>query len=229
MIKVFELFVRKPELDLEDYLERLSAAAAGLPAAGARGYIVQRALPLPARADIVQLNVPSSVDAFLEIWADDLDSYRAALASRESEPWRSARAALVLQAKTLVLVERPQIPVPTPRPPARNNAFLTRHQRFTLLQFRHEWHVGHGHMSQHIPYLRGFVPCDVIEVVPQQGGVAELQTDAIEGIAQAYFDSAEDEMAMIRTPQAKEWFAHGAQTFGLIKAFGAREVAAVVP
>ena len=115
-----------------------------------------------------------------------------------------------------------------PRPPTRNNAFLTRNARFDADAFRYEWHIGHGDMCKAVPYLRGFVPCDVIAVLPQ-GEVPELQTDPIEGVAQAYFDKLEDEMAMIQTPEAKAWFAHGAITFGLIKAFGARETVAVMP
>jgi quinol monooxygenase YgiN len=229
MIKIFELLVRKPGQTAEAFLDALTAAAGQLgDAPGVKGYDVQVALGLPARTDIVQLDVPSAVDAFVEVWADTVEDYQAAMASPAGAAWRKARAALVAEAKTLVLQEKPKIPVPQDRPPRRNNAFLTRHARFTPEEFRYEWHIGHGDMCLVVPYLKGFVPCDVIDVLPQTD-VPELQTDQIEGIAQAYFDTLEEEMAMIKTPEAKAWFAHGAQTFGLIKAFGAIETVSAPP
>lgn len=229
MIKIFELLIRDPRHSAESFMSQLSAASSHLRTAqGVRGFTVQQALRLPARADIVQLNIPANLDAFVEVWADDVASYRRALTTPAGRAWSVARGALMHSAKTLVLDEHALIEVPRPRPPTRNNAFLTRNARFTPEQFRHEWHVGHGQMCRTVPYLKGFVPCDVLELLPQTD-VPEMKTDSIEGVAQAYFDSPEDELAMIRTPEAKLWFAHGAETFGLIKAFGARETVAAVP
>lgn len=230
MIKIFELLRRIDGADHEVCLAGLTAAAAGLAdLGGLRGFTVQEALPLPARKDIVQLAIPADVDAFVEFWFDDLATYHAAMQSEAGQAWRKARAASVGSARTLVVEERAIMPVPTKRPPARNNAFLTRNARFATKQdFLDEWLVGHGDMCLSIPYLRGFVPVVVTEVLPQSD-VAEMDMDEVEGIAQAYFDTPEEEMLMIHTPEAKEWFAHGATTFGLIKAFGARETAASIP
>ena len=229
MIKIFELLVRKPGIDAAAYLQQLQDAGLELAKADAcLGYTVSESLPLPAREDIVQLDIPGTVDAFVEIWAADMPAYEALMESAAGTQWREMRAALVQAAKTLCVEEHPLIDVPASRPPARNNAFLTRHERLSREEFLHEWIGEHGEMCRRVPYLKGFVPCVVTAVIPQQD-VAELATDDIEGIAQAYFDSQEDEFAMIKTPQAKEWFAHGAETFGLIKAFGARELSASAP
>lgn len=230
MIKIFELLIRKPDIAHEDFLAQLTDAArslSGVP--GLYGYDVQEALPLPARKDIVQLNVPTDVDAFVEIWADDAAAYEAAMASKEASVWRTARAALCGAAKSLLLQDNPLIAIPVNRPPTRNNAFLTRNSKFaTREDFLHEWIVGHGDMCLTIPYLKAFVPCVVTGTLPQRD-VPEMEMDAVEGLAQAYFDTPEDEIAMIQTPEAKLWFAHGAETFGLIKAFGARETVAQIP
>jgi hypothetical protein len=211
-------------------LSGLTDAAACLKAVRAlRGFNVQEALPLPARKDIVQLNVPADVDGFAEFWVDDVADYAAAMDDPAAADWRAARARLCGAARTLVLRENPLIPVPADRPPTRNNAFLTRNARFeTSEAFLHEWLIGHGAMCLTIPYLKAFVPCVVTDRLPPMD-LPELPTDEIEGIAQAYFDTPEDEIAMIQTPEAKEWFAHGAITFGLIKAFGARETVASIP
>lgn len=230
MIKIFELLIRAGGVSHEEMLTGLTKAAAGLKdVRGLRGFDVQEALPLPARKDIVQLNVPADVDAFVEFWVDDAVAYQAAMEQPAAEAWRTARAKLCGAARTLVLRENPLIPVPVDRPPTRNNAFLTRNARFrTSEDFLHEWLIGHGDMCLTIPYLKAFVPCVVTDRLPPID-LPELETDEIEGIAQAYFDTPEDEIAMIQTPEAKEWFAHGAITFGLIKAFGARETIASIP
>jgi len=229
MFKLFELHVRMPGLGKDEFLEQLTAAAAALDGVSTcRGYTVQEALPLPARKDIVQLDVPSEVDAFVEVWTDNPARHARALTGTEGEAWRRARAALSEQARTLVLEEHPLISVPEPRPAARNNAFLTRHPDLTREAFLHEWLDAHGEMCRGIPYLRAFVPCVVVDEVPETD-IGHLKGGEIHGIAQAWFDSQEEEFAMIQTPEAKEWFAHGAVTFGLIKAFGARETLARVP
>lgn len=225
MIKIFELLRRRDGVDHDACLAGLTRGAAGLGGC----YTVQEALPLPARKDIVQLAIPGDIDAFVEIWCADVAAYQALMASEAGRAWRVARAAVVGEARTLVIEERAIMPVPADRPPARNNAFLTRHPRFPDQQaFLDEWLVGHGDMCLSVPYLRGFVPCVVLDVLPQTD-VAEMVMAQVEGIAQAYFDTPEEEMLMIQTPEAKEWFAHGAITFGLIKAFGARETAARIP
>lgn len=229
MIKLFELSVRRAGVEREAYLNGLVQAVAELARVpGVRGFTVQEALPLPARADIVQLDVPSAIDAFIEIWLDDRVASEVALARSEADGWREVRSALVGSAKTLVLIEHPLIPVPSARPPTRNNAFLTRHPRLDHAGFLHEWIDAHGEMCHGVPNLRAFVPCEVVAMPPQRD-VDELRTGEIHGVAQAWFDSPEAELAMIQTPEAKRWFAHGAQTFGLIKAFGAREHAARPP
>lgn len=229
MIKIFQLLVPRSGQGAETFVARLTEAARPLVGAeGLAGFDVQQALPLPARKDIVQLDVPAAVEAFVEFWVEDDATYDAFLDSAAGRRWREARAEVTQAARTLVLVERPKIPVPAERPATRNNAFLTRHARFTPEEFRHEWHVGHGDMCLSVPYLKAFVPCDVVATLPERD-VVELRMAEVEGIAQAYFDTPEDEIAMIQTPEAKAWFAHGAETFGLIKAFGARETIASAP
>lgn len=230
MMKIFELLIRKSGVSHEDCLSILTAGGATLRnAPGVHGFTVQEALPLPARKDIVQLDIPADVDAFAEIWIDNQETYDALMASDASAEWRQARMEACAAARTLLLRENPLIPVPADRPPTRNNAFLTRNPRFdTKDAFLHEWLVGHGDMCLTIPYLKAFVPCVVEATLPSRD-IPDMQTDAIEGIAQAYFDTPEEEIAMIQTAQAKEWFAHGAITFGLIKAFGARETATKIP
>lgn len=228
MIKIFELLILKSDTDkaiaaLAEATQEFAAQSDGI-----LGFTVQSANPVPARKDIVQLAVPAEVDTFAEFWVADEGTWQSVLDSDPGRRWRAARAAVVEQAATLVTHEHTLIPVPEPRPGCRNNAFLTRNPSLSEEEFLDAWVGEHGKMCLSIPYLRGFVPCKVSARLPQVD-VAEMDCAEIEGIAQAYFDNPEEEMMMIATPEAKEWFAHGAITFGLIKAFGAVELAAVSP
>lgn len=229
MLKIFELFITKtPEAG--ERLTALAKAARQFAAASPAiaGFTVQAAVPVPSRKDIVQLAVPAQVDSFAEFWVESEAGWQAALESEAGKAWRTARAATVEEAVTLLTREYVLIPVPEDRPACRNNAFLTRHSSLDEAGFMNEWVGEHGQMCHRIPFLRGFVPCKVLERLPQTD-VAEMNCAQVEGIAQAYFDTPEQELEMIGTPEAKAWFAHGARTFGLIKAFGATETATQVP
>ena len=223
MIKIIDLYVRKSGLNAEEFVSYLTQVhgikAKDVP--GVHGYNVQQALPLPERTDIIQLKLPQ-LDGFAEIWVDDLDTYYALQQSPQGSAWFADRLHFVGAMKSLVTKEDPIVPVPKARPKARNNAFLNKNPNHNMDDFLHNWHIGHGPTAKTIPYLKGFVLCDVIdEILPED--MAAIDSDPIHGCAQAFFDSPEDELKMIATPEAKAWFKHGAATFGHIKAFGSRE------
>lgn len=224
MIKIIDLFLKKPEMTKEEFISYLTETyapkAKSVP--GLQGYNVQEAFPIPSRKDIVQLNVPE-LDGFAEIWVDDLDAYNAIRQSSQGSEWFADRLNFVGSMKSLVTKEDVIVPVPKDRPKARNNAFLNKNPEHTMDEFLHNWHIGHTPAAKTMPYLKGFVLCDVIdEILPED--IEVMDTDIIHGCAQAFFDSPEEEMKMIATPEAKEWFKHGAETFGNIKAFGSKEI-----
>lgn len=229
MLKIFELYVTRNPAD-EAALGALAEAAGAFAQScpHVAGFTLQSANPVPARKDIVQLAVPAEVDAFAEFWVADEAAWHAALGTEAGKAWRAVRTVTIACANTLLVQEHALIPVPDPRPGCRNNAFLTRNPALSEEGFMNEWVGEHGAMCHAIPYLRGFVPCKVLTRLPELD-VTPMECADIEGIAQAYFDSPEEELQMIGTPEAKEWFAHGAITFGLIKAFGARELSVAIP
>jgi uncharacterized protein (TIGR02118 family) len=200
-------------------IEKHAPMAKSIP--GIRAYNVQEALPVPSRKDIVQLKLPE-LDGFAEIWVEDINVYQAMKKSREGREWFADRLNFVGAMKSLVTKEDIVVPVPRPLTMARNNAFVNKNPAYTMEEFIYHWHVGHGPSAKTMPYLKGFVLCDVIdEILPDD--ITAVESDIIHGCAQAFFDSPEEELKMIATPEAKEWFKHGAVTFGNIKAFGAKE------
>jgi Methylmuconolactone methyl-isomerase len=225
MTKIIELHTRKDGLGQAEFMARLRDHA--LLAQGYDifdGYNVQEALPIPERPDIVSLRLPEPVGGFIEYWVPSLERYEDETRQTDMASWLAARRAFAGGARCFV-VEEDEI-VPPAGLVARNNAFLTKKDGLTTPEFLAAWHGAHGRMAHDIPYLRGFVLCDVVSE-REPDGVPAIDGPAIDGVAQAFFDSREDEGRMVATPEAKEWFAHGAETFGLIKAFGSVETTVV--
>lgn len=229
MIKTLDLFVRSPGLSEADFRkawqETHARRIAALP--GLKGYILSVIVEEPGRPDIPQLKMPK-IAGVEEMWFESLEQRQALMAMPQWREAMAARAGFAGAMKTFLLKEDPIVPVPRPRPPAKNYAFLNKNAEFTDAQFRHEWHVGHGPMGKDVPYVMGFVPCDIVAELGQ-ADIPIFAADVIEGVAQAYYNSAAEELMMLKTPEAKEWFKHGAITFGLIKPFGMTEIVMIDP
>lgn len=229
MIKTLDLFVAKNGMDRDAFTKAWADThapkAAGLP--GLKGYILSHIVEEPGRPDIPQLAMPQ-IAGVQEMWFDSLEARQEALVKPEWRDWFAERAGFASAMKTFLVKEDVIVPVPTPRPAAKNYAFLNKNPEFDDAKFRYEWHVGHGPMGKNVPYVRGFVPCDMVAELGQSD-VPTFAADVIEGVAQAYFDSAEEELMMLKTPEAQEWFKHGSETFGLIKPFGMVETVIITP
>lgn len=230
MVKIIELIQRKNSLSAAECTRHMlcefAPRAKDFPVI--KGFNVAEAFPVPARPDVVQLGLPDDLGGFAETWVDSVQDYQQAAAEPPMRGWLAERAAFAEAIRAFVVTEDVILPVPASGADTRNNAFLTRAAGKTAQQFRAEWHGEHGAMARGIPYLRGFVLCDIIGEFPPVG-VAALGGPEVEGVAQAYFANPEDEGLMIATPQAREWFRHGAETFGLIKAFAAHQTVIVPP
>ncbi len=229
MLKTLDLFVCREGMSHGDFMsywqDKHAPIARGLP--GLKGYILSIIQEEPGRPDIPQLAMPK-ISAVQELWFESLEARQVALADAAWQEWFADRANFAAAMKTFLLKEDVIVALPSPRPAAKNYAFLNKNPSFTDEKFRHEWHVGHGPMGKNVPYLKGFVPCDVVAELGQSD-VPTFKCDVVDGVAQAYYNSAEEELMMLKTPEAKEWFRHGAETFGLIKPFGMTEVTIIDP
>jgi Methylmuconolactone methyl-isomerase len=229
MIKNLELLARKQGASHEEFMRECAEVhgRAVMNVPGVRGYILHDLMPTAARTDIIELSIPE-IDTIAEIWFDSLEARRELVTQAPLKNWLDGRRSFVGKIKSMVAREDTIIPVPDPRPGLKNLAFVNRCPGLTLEEFRNEWHVLHGPMAIGQHYLRGFVLNDIIAETPPDG-IEPLVTGHIEGCAEAYYDSPEDQDRMIATPEAKEWFKHGAVTFGNIKARSTHEIVIMKP
>ena len=230
MVKTIEVFLKKGEISKEDFIAKLKAHGEGAKAIkGIKGYIVNEVVPSPPRLDIAQFRIPL-LDAIVETFYDDIEALRAVRDGDNMKAFLASRADFVGSMKTLLTLEHIIIdPGVENRPSVKNFAFLNRRPGMTLPEFLNEWIVLHGPMSLKVPHQGGFVPNEVLAVIPNSDGFDLIDTDYIEGVAVANFVSTETQALMRASDEAKEWFKHGGVTFGTVFGQSARETVIIAP
>jgi hypothetical protein len=83
--------------------------------------------------------------------------------------------------------------------------------------FRSEWIVVHGPMAKKVPYLRGFTVSQRLSDSPVPGVPVLIMDGPLDGFTDSWVDDVEARAKMVASPQAKEWYAHGAEIFGKIR------------
>jgi len=229
MVKQIDLLVRRPELSPTEFLAALleenAPAARALPQV--RGYVVNRLIPHTQAATVGLLFLPA-FDVITELWFDSLEALRAARRDPAFRAWWEARQTLLSRQCSLAAEEHPVVIPAGARPPLKNINFNSRKLGLTLEEYRAEWLGRHSDLAHTVPHLEGFANDEVLCELPQ-AGVERLETAYIQGIAIAQFQSDEQQNAMIASPEAKAWFAHGRQTFGCCHAYSAWESVIVPP
>ncbi len=228
-VKIIALLARRSGTSREDFqhawMHDHAGKASTIP--GLIGYAVEDVTAGPSRDDISHLTIDATVDGIAEFRFATIDGANTGLQSAAGQAWLREMAGFVGSAKTFAAHEDIIVTVDTSPPPQlRNYAILNRKPGMTTAVFRNDWHKVHGDMAIHVPYLRGFVLADVFGDVDSSLQAVEIPiipTESVDGIAEAYFDSTEDQAKMRQTPEAKAWFAQGAATFGRLASFNARE------
>jgi hypothetical protein len=220
MQKTIALLVQKESLAEGTLARQLMAefATAAKSVVGVRGLIVHEIVREMTRADIPVLLIGDRIDAIVEYWGD------------------SAARTMVLQLlpdsvarlKAFDAQEDVIIPLKKPRAAIKTIAFLCRKQGEELGVFRHHWHDGHGGMARVVPYLQGFMLNDITGVAARSD-IPAIAFGNPDGFAEGWLESPEAQQKMVATPEAKAWFADGAQTFGQIKSFLTRERVVIEP
>src|SRR5438270_9423704 len=87
----------------------------------------------------------------------------------------------------------------------------------------------HGTMALTVPGLRGFV-LSLILAEPTRPDVPSMQvTPAIDGIAEAWFDSQQARVKLAESPEAQRWFADGGLFIGQITSYLTTEQVVIPP
>ncbi len=110
MIKVLGLLTRKPELTHEQFVKHWYEVHGPLALAvpGVRRYVQSHITGTRTRPDIPETDV--EVDGIAELWYDDAESMRRAVASPEMKRLTDDGALIIGRIKTYVIEERQIIP-----------------------------------------------------------------------------------------------------------------------
>jgi len=220
MTKYIALLVRKDGLTTDGLQAELNGGFAARVRAltGIRGLIVHGIVREMTRADIPVLLIGDAIDAIVEWWAD----------AAQTAAVLAALPAGVARLKCFAAQEDAIIALKQPRAAIKTMAFLRGKDGDEVAAFRHKWHTEHGSMARVVPYLRGFILNDLTDEV-HAPGIGAIPFGRPVGCAEGWLESPEAQQQMVATPEAKAWFAHGAQSFGEIKSFLTRETVHVVP
>jgi uncharacterized protein (TIGR02118 family) len=115
MIKSLSLLTRKPGMTHEEFVERWVNEHAPLAHAvpELRRYVLTLIHAQPERADIPTHDI--EVDGIAELWYDDMEAMRRALASTEMQALRDHGALIIGRIKSYVTEEKQVIPAPPDR------------------------------------------------------------------------------------------------------------------
>jgi EthD domain len=110
------------------------------------------------------------------------------------------------------------VPLPAgPRPQIVGLSIVMRPDSVPEADFRSEWIVVHGPMAKKVPYLHGFTVSQRLSDSPVPGVPVLIMDGPLDGFTESWGDDVEARAKMVASPQAKEWYAHGAEIFGKIR------------
>jgi len=174
--------------------------------------------------------MPREIDGIAETWADNAEAQARMAASREAQTWFADGAQFIGHIKSWRTEEVAIIPpVRGPAPIVKVVSFIARKASYTHDAFLRHWIDIHGTMALGVPGLRGLVLSRII-AEPERADVPTMTLDPpIDGIAEAWFDTAEARTAMARTEEAQRWFADGGLFIRQITSYATTERVVIAP
>jgi hypothetical protein len=214
-VKTVTIVSRPDGTTSEQFVHRLQTEYAPLASKlpGQRGLIISGVVKAQPRDDVKVLQI-GPFDAIIDSYYDQ----ERAAASPEARALDAAMAHLVGTARRFVTRETAMVPLPAgPRPQIVGLSFVMRPDSVPEADFRSEWIVVHGPMAKKVPYLRGFTVSQRLSDSPVPGVPVLMMDGPLDGFTESWVDDVEARAKMVASPQAKEWYAHGAEIFGKIR------------
>jgi hypothetical protein len=218
-VKTVTIVSRPDDATSEQFIQRLQDEYAPLAnkLPGQRGLIISGVVKAQPRDDVKLLQI-GSFDAIIESYYSSLTNQERAAASPEGKALDAAMAHLVGTARRFVTRETVIIPLPSgARPQIVGLSFVMRPDSVSEADFRNQWIVEHGPMAKKVPYLRGFTVSQRLSDSPVPGVPTLIMDGPLDGFTESWVDDVDARAKMIASPQAKEWYAHGAEIFGKIR------------
>jgi hypothetical protein len=218
-VKTVTIVSRPDGTTSEQFIQRLQTEYAPLAnkLPGQRGLIISGVVTAQPRDDVKVLQI-GPFDAIIDSYYASLADQERAAASPEAKALDAAMAHLVGTARRFVTGETVMVPLPAgPRPQIVGLSFVMRRDSVSEADFRSEWIVVHGPMAKKVPYLRGFTVSQRLSDSPVSGVPVLIMDGPLDGFTESWVDDVEARAKMVASPQAKEWYAHGAEIFGKIR------------
>jgi uncharacterized protein (TIGR02118 family) len=232
MIKSISLLARRPHLSHDGFVRHwvdihvpMSNQVPGL-----SGYAISHIDGTMTHPHAPLIQMPQEIDGIAETWADSAEAQAKMAASAEAQTWFADGAKFIGGVKSFRTEETTFIkPVRGLSPVVKAISFIVRKSSYSHDAFLRHWMDIHGTMAIGVPGLRGFVLSRIISE-PTRPDVPTMQINPpIDGIAEAWFDSAEARIKMAQSPEAQRWFADGGLFIGQITSYTTTEQVVIAP
>jgi uncharacterized protein (TIGR02118 family) len=161
-----------------------------------------------------------SLDGFSELWFDDQDAMRRAIASDAYAPVAADSDAFVSDTRVIVAEQQVVVPVPSEAGPLiKRMSILTRRPEQDEDQFRHEWWTVHAPMVRHFPHLVGYTQNLIVDREAVPGASSAYSEVPADGIVEMWFRDVEGLQAAFASDAAREAQAHAREFIGEITTF----------
>jgi uncharacterized protein (TIGR02118 family) len=232
MSKMISLLARRTHLSHDDFVRHwvdvhvpMSHQVPGLD-----GYVLSHIDGTMTHPHAPLIQMPQEIDGIAETWADSAEAQAKMAASAEAQAWFADGAKFIGGVKSFRTEEITVIrPVRGPAPIVKAISFIARKSTYSHDAFLRHWMDIHGTMALGVPGLRGFVLSRIISE-PTRPDVPAMEINPpIDGIAEAWFDSAAARAEMAQSPEAQRWFADGGLFIGQITSYSTTEQVVIPP
>jgi uncharacterized protein (TIGR02118 family) len=161
-----------------------------------------------------------NIDGFSELWFDDRDAMRRAIASEAYAPIAADSDAFVSDTRVIVAEQQVVVPVPADAGPLiKRMSILTHSQGCDADRFRHEWWTVHAPMVQRFPELVGYTQNLIVDREGVPGASSARDAVPADGIVEMWFRDVAGLQAAFASDAAQEAQAHARDFIGEITTF----------
>jgi uncharacterized protein (TIGR02118 family) len=161
-----------------------------------------------------------NLDGISELWFDDQDSMRRAIASEAYGPVAADSEAFV--SATRVIIAEQQVVVPVPDNAGRlikRMSILARRPEHDSDRFRHEWWTVHAPMVRRFPHLVGYTQNLIVDREATPGASSSYEAVPADGIVEMWFRDVDGLQAAFASDAAREAQAHAREFIAEITTF----------
>lgn len=161
-----------------------------------------------------------NLDGFSELWFDDRDAMRGAVASNAYGPVAADAGAFVSDTRVIVAKQQVVVPVLADAGPLiKRMSILARQPGHDSGQFRHEWWTVHAPMVERFPHLVGYTQNLIVGREATPGSSASYDAVPADGIVEMWFRDVDGLRAAFESDAAREAQAHAREFIAEITTF----------